>query len=392
MFIFKKNFFKLYLIFIFITSIVFLYNKFLYPTDWTTSEWLINYQGGFVRRGFSGELFFQINKIFEINIRYIVFYFNLIILAIFYILFFSFMKNIEINKLLVFFLYSPFFLVYPAAEPEVIARKEFLLFIIYIIYINLLLSNSNKIYIYLSTFLPIMNLIWDGIIFYLIFFFITFLFKKNLKKKELIYFFLSFIPYFISLYFVVKSSSLPESYELICSSLGEKCWGALLVLQVDVPIKFVLNYVYENINFYILLRYLFLFSLAFIPFLLFFYDVRRGNQLILIKNLIFWLYCLALLIIFFFHIIANDWGRWINIGFFFSFTTMMYFVKMNYVNFESTFLYSSFNNLFINNQKIYYFLFFIYVFTWNMKATMSDDIGSLPYYRIIVKFIKYLFV
>ena len=189
MFIFKKNFFKFYLIFVFITSIVFLYNKFLYPTDWTTSEWLINYQGGFVRRGLSGEFFFQIYKIFEVNIRYIVFYFNLIILAFFYIIFFSFMKNIEINKLLVFFLYSPFFLVYPAAEPEVIARKEFLLFIIYIIYINLLLSNSNKIYIYLSTFLPIMNLIWDGIIFYLIFFFITFLFKRDLKKKKINLFF-----------------------------------------------------------------------------------------------------------------------------------------------------------------------------------------------------------
>ena len=65
---------------------------------------------------------------------------------------------------------------------------------------------------------------------------------------------------------------------------------------------------------------------------------------------------------------------------------------MNYVNFESNFLYLKLNNLFINNQKIYYFIFFIYVFTWNMKATMSDDIGSLPYYRIIVKFIKYLFV
>ena len=65
---------------------------------------------------------------------------------------------------------------------------------------------------------------------------------------------------------------------------------------------------------------------------------------------------------------------------------------MNYVNFESNFLYLKFNNLFINNRKVYYFIFFIYVFTWNMKATMSDDIGSLPYYRIIAKFIKYLFV
>ncbi len=56
---FETNYFKFYLIFIFIFSVLFLSQKFLYPTDWTTSEWMINYQSGFVRRGLSGELFFE---------------------------------------------------------------------------------------------------------------------------------------------------------------------------------------------------------------------------------------------------------------------------------------------------------------------------------------------
>ena len=37
---------------------------------------------------------------------------------------------------------------------------------------------------------------------------------------------------------------------------------------------------------------------------------------------------------------------------------------------------------------LFYSSFFIYIFSWNMKATMTDDIGSIPYYRIFTKIIK----
>ena len=79
----KTNYFKYYLIFIFIFSVIFLSQKFLYPTDWTTSEWMINYQGGFVRRGLMGEILFNLHKISNIPIRYLVFYLEIFILVIF---------------------------------------------------------------------------------------------------------------------------------------------------------------------------------------------------------------------------------------------------------------------------------------------------------------------
>ena len=43
-----------------------------------------------------------------------------------------------------------------------------------------------------------------------------------------------------------------------------------------------------------------------------------------------------------------------------------------------------------SSNTLYEFCFFIYTFSWNMKATMADDIGSFPYYRITVKFVEYL--
>ena len=84
----KTNYFKFYLIFIFLFSVLFLSQKFLYPTDWTTSEWLINYQGGFVRRGLAGELLLNIHNLTDITLRYLVFYFEILILLIFLFLIF----------------------------------------------------------------------------------------------------------------------------------------------------------------------------------------------------------------------------------------------------------------------------------------------------------------
>ena len=43
----------------------------------TISEWLINYQGGFVRRGLLGELFFQISIKLNIEIRVIIVIFQI---------------------------------------------------------------------------------------------------------------------------------------------------------------------------------------------------------------------------------------------------------------------------------------------------------------------------
>ena len=37
-----------------------------------------------------------------------------------------------------------------------------------------------------------------------------------------------------------------------------------------------------------------------------------------------------------------------------------------------------------------YSIFICYLFLWNPKAIMSDDIGSLPYIRIIDKIAEYI--
>ena len=50
-----------------------------------TADWLINYQGGFVRRGFLGEIFYQINYFTKIDILHLVIFFNIIVIILFFL-------------------------------------------------------------------------------------------------------------------------------------------------------------------------------------------------------------------------------------------------------------------------------------------------------------------
>ena len=63
-------------------------------------------------------------------------------------------------------------------------------------------------------------------------------------------------------------------------------------------------------------------------------------------------------------------------------------LKNNNIDVNKNILTCFFRDFSMRYNKIFYIIFFIYIFTWNMKAIMTDDIGSLPYYRIITKSLK----
>ena len=126
----KFNFwFKIYLITLFTFAFFFLFEKYDNKVEWTISEWLINYQGGFTRRGLLGEIIFQFSKIFSVTVREMIFIFQVVTYVIFYSLLYKFIRDINKSLLLVFAIFSPLFVIYPIAEVEVLARKEIFIFI-----------------------------------------------------------------------------------------------------------------------------------------------------------------------------------------------------------------------------------------------------------------------
>ena len=104
------KYFKIYLFLIFSIGIFFLSHKFLYPTDWTTSEWLINYQAGFVRRGLAGEILYYFSNFTNIPNRYGVFYFEIILYGTFLYLIFNFFQRFTFKLfIIIYFFLASFF-------------------------------------------------------------------------------------------------------------------------------------------------------------------------------------------------------------------------------------------------------------------------------------------
>ena len=64
----KKNFLVFISINIFLVSF-YLFTKHSIGNDSSISEWLINFQGGFTRRGLGGEVVIFFSKLFEITLR-----------------------------------------------------------------------------------------------------------------------------------------------------------------------------------------------------------------------------------------------------------------------------------------------------------------------------------
>ena len=162
--IIKKQLF-IYLLILFFFSIFHLHIKSSVGNDSTISEWLINYTGGFTKRGIIGQISISFSRIFSIDLRDVIFYFQSITVGVYYILIFNFLKNVRCDRIFLLAIFTPIFLLYPVAEIEVLARKETFLFIIILIYLAIPINNKNLINIGKLTLLPLGILIWEPFFF-----------------------------------------------------------------------------------------------------------------------------------------------------------------------------------------------------------------------------------
>jgi hypothetical protein len=393
----ENKFFFLYLFFLFFSASIFLFNKHTVGNDSTISEWLINYQGGFTRRGFLGDLAFNLALLFKAKIRFVIFLFQLFFYLTFIILTFNFIKNIKINFLTRLALYTPIFLLFPLGEIESLVRKETVIFIIFIIFLSLASNKYKEKYCnsYILFIFPISFLIWEPVIFFFPFvFFILYLknYKKNALRtisKTLIISIPSFIVFLLVILNPLSETGHDKMCEQLMSLFEERCYMSLALLKSKSTIlqQFMTSYKIEYI-----VRHISIIIVGFFPLF-----ILSANSK-LYKNKINFLFkfksFFAPLIILLSPIpvlfaAMYDWGRVVNIAYTFSILTYFYLIKNNYFRLEEGSFYLLIKKFF--NKKIYYYiLFFIYCFCWNIKTVISDKIGSVPIYKIITKSIKIL--
>jgi hypothetical protein len=189
----KKLFSNYFLIIILISSAIYslwsvkLLNDF--PWRYVFTDWIINYEGGYIRRGLLGEISINLSNFLDLNIKYIFLLIHLSAYLLFHLIFYKFF--ISFNKNYVFYLlcFSPLVFLYPIATFEAFARKEIFYITFFLINCYLLLKINNRNIVFFSTNLLVIlsYLIHESALFFLIFFYFSYLIflKKNDYKIRL---------------------------------------------------------------------------------------------------------------------------------------------------------------------------------------------------------------
>ena len=395
----EKKYFIIYLSFLLVFSLIFLFDKHEVGNNWTISEWLINYQGGFTRRGLLGDLAFYLGGFFDVKIRFAIFLLQSLFYFIFIILTFNFFKKIKINSLSRLSIYVPIFLLFPLAKLDGLGRKETAIYIMLIIFLNLASNNFNKKYCNFFTFfiLPISFFIYEPIIFFFPFIIFILFLKNNNQNiiKRFTKVFLIILPSIIIFLFVITNPISEENHEKMCLSLmanfKEDCGMALSLLKTKSGIvqQFTANYPFYKFNY--LLRYLLIIFIGFFPLFLLSANYKFNKKINPIFSFKTFLPVFIILLFLSFSILMfmQDWGRAVNMAYTFSIFTFFFLIKNNYIYLKQGKFYLLVINFF-KNKKYYFIVFFFYCFCWNIKILMSEKVAFFQIYKIVTKSIKIL--
>ena len=360
-----KNSFLSFIIFLIFYSIFYLYWKHDVGNDWSISEWLINYQGGFTRRGLGGEINIFLADFFSISLRDTIFFLQSIAHLTYLIFLFIYLKDFKLGILQIFALFSPLFLLYPIAELEALGRKEIFIFLFFtfVIFFSKEKFHRNVVNFIVFIFFPILCLIWEQIILFAPFF-VVILINKNklyLFSETITKLFLIFSSTIVVMIIVFVFPLSNEGHEIMCKYLelefSERCYGSADLL-IKNTIYFDTFFIHKKTQFTDYLRYIIIFLVGFFPLYLCISKNQFTNQENFITknfkpiNLFLIIYAPILLLFIFGH----DWGRWIHIQYSLSILLYFYLIKNNIIS--NNFNYKILTEFLSKKKKIINFDFF----------------------------------
>ena len=396
----KKNiniYLKYYLSILLFFSIFYLQHKHAVGNDSTISEWLINYSGGFTKRGVIGQFCIYFAEYFNLNLRDSILIFQIIILIIYFTTLYFFLRNIEINKILILAIFTPVFILYPVAEIEVLARKETFIFCIYLFY--LFLSKNIYRFFYKLLALPLAVLIWEPVFFFFLFFFAVDLIHLRLRKFDIKFIksISSFIPATILVFYLALNPLSPENHLTMSNYLminfNENCYMScqLLISKSSIYQQFTGNF--NSYSFSVFFRYTLIILISFGPLILLAFNSTLKNSRILFFEKFSSLLgpiLLCLTPVIFLFAMGYDWGRWVNISYVFSILFYIYLYKSNRIILNKKKI-SGKPFVFLNNKKIFITVIIIFCFGWNPKTVMTGDVATNPLWKIPYNATKILF-
>ena len=324
---------------------------------WKTGDWLINYSGGFVRRGLVGSAFVYLFNS-EVYLLWALYFFKVAIYGLLFYCVISIYDSKDRSPYFVLLMLSPAYLLFPFYDMVGAFRKEILVFVIFALYCLFYVRRgvSGAVLMFLLMVFVLIGANHESAAFTSPFFmYMTYLSFRNgqLSRKEFILGVLGFA--LASLLLLLISNQYRGDDALvhsICQKLLETgmdpqiCSGSIDWLA-DTPGEARLK-VLNNINGFPYLTLLG-FGLAMMPaFFLGFWG--KDNFYLFLISLI------AFLPLFMF---ALDWGRWIYM----------------YTFFISTIALSVGNECRLNPSPVIGFLGIIYLAVWSLPHCCAGSIN-----------------
>lgn len=373
-----------YLRLLVITNILFLpfYLKLLkleFPIDY----YLINYNYGFIRRGFFGTIIYNLAN-YNLN-------FALFLTVTILVICYSFIIYESINyiflsgdKKTLFLIFSPVFLLYPLNQfyrfNSDIANPE--IFGICLVFYFLRMKRLNKKkFFYLFLVLFIFSILTHEInLFILPFIFLYYFFNKKDILEMVFLLFIASI--FLFLYFFVPIDN--NTVNQICDDIVNLnireniCENAIINLKIDYTKNSPLEILLRNFSFNIFtasnltpLSYILTIIFGFLP--LYFYKITNMEKTYIIFILLIFIPIL---------LYATDWGRWLYIYF-----SCMYILIIG-KNVEKNSL--SYKNIEISYG--YLVLLVLFIFFWYNKSCCSNEVLKLSNILKTNIFLYFIFI
>ena len=386
-----KKIFLGYLIFLIFFIFYFLAAVHNSPPNNSMAEWVINYQGGFTRRGLVGELIFQVSQYFDFQLRKTFLALQVLIYLLYFYCIYTLFKKIRYNYIFTLAIFSPLFFIFSLAELEALGRKDILMFLVFVF--NFLIydkfRNLNYNYLYFLFSFPLVFLTHEIYIIYVSYFLAFFMIlEKQINIKVILKFVFIFIFILLFLYLITNNQFTQENLQLLCENLKNKS-DENCGLAPHSTINSIADYQNEigwklpHIIRYILI---FLFGFLGLIILLFFSSINqiKTNKFISKINLciIFLILALPSLLPFF---TAVDSGRYSSMAY--TFPCIFYFglLKLELIVFDYDRAGSLIEKTFLKSKKYKIILLILLCFTWTPKAVYHEDISSIPLYRTITK-------
>ena len=374
-----NKYLNLYISILFIFSVFYLHGKYNVGNDSTVSEWLINYEGGFTKRGLIGQIAINISELLNYSLRQTILFFQIFSIGIYHLLLINFFKTVRFSKIILLCVFTPIFLLYPVAEIEVLGRKEIIIFSFFLIYLTLKsFKQKNYFRIFL---LPLLMLIWEPVVFFFIFWLVIDYIEGVIEKnyKSLIKYLLTFLPaILIGAYIAFNPISEIDHKNMavfLKENFNENCYMAcaLLFSKSTIYDQFTANF--TIFNFEIFLRYFLIILIGFGPLFI----LIKFSQFKQLDSKIFLF--LIVLPIFVLFMMMSDWGRIVNIFYTFSIISFLYLYKKKLLVINNEIL----GNIFIkvlDRRYVFTIFFIIFCFGWNPKTSLTGDIATNPLWKI----------